>query len=69
MTCWRRLRDWNEAGVWQRLHEVLLAELNAAAKLDWSRCVVDSSHVRALKRGATQARRRSTGAGPVRNTI
>lgn len=28
MTCWRRLRDWNQAGVWQRLHEVLLAELN-----------------------------------------
>uniref|UniRef100_UPI003F5845A7 IS5 family transposase n=1 Tax=Streptomyces griseoaurantiacus TaxID=68213 RepID=UPI003F5845A7 len=49
MTCWRRLRDWNEAGVWQRLHEVLLAELNAASRLDWSRCVVDSSHVRALK--------------------
>ncbi|WP_373311178.1 IS5 family transposase [Streptomyces fumanus] len=51
MTCWRRLRDWNEAGVWQRLHEVLLAELNAASRLDWSRCVVDSSHVRGLKRG------------------
>ncbi|WTN15327.1 IS5 family transposase [Streptomyces canus] len=51
MTCWRRLRDWNEAGVWQQLHEVLLAELNAAARLDWSRCVVDSSHVRAFKRG------------------
>ncbi|MFF7330842.1 IS5 family transposase [Streptomyces sp. NPDC008150] len=45
------MRDWNEAGVWQRLHEVLLAELNAAARLDWSRCVVDSSHVRALKGG------------------
>ncbi|MDX3026212.1 IS5 family transposase [Streptomyces acidiscabies] len=43
MTCWRRLRDWNEAGVWQRLHEVLLAELTAASRLDWSRCVVDSS--------------------------
>src|SRR5271167_2862595 len=27
MTCWRRLRDWNEAGVWQRLHELLLAGL------------------------------------------
>lgn len=51
MTCWRRLRDWNEAGAWQRLHEVLLAELNAAARLDWSRCVVDSSHVRALRGG------------------
>ncbi len=52
MPCWRGLRDWNEAGVWQRLHEILLAELNAAARLDRSRCVVDSSHVRALKRGA-----------------
>lgn len=51
MTCWRRLRDWDEVGVWQRLHEVLLAELNAAARLDWSRCVVDSSHVRAPKKG------------------
>ena len=45
MTCWRRLRDWNEACVWQRLHEILLAELNAASRLDWSRCVVDSSRV------------------------
>jgi transposase len=68
MTCWRRLRDWNEAGVWQRLHEVLLAELNAASRLDWSRCVVDSSHVRALKGGSRRARRRSTEAGRARNT-
>jgi transposase len=29
MTCWRRLRAWQEAGVWQRLHELLLAELHA----------------------------------------
>ncbi|MFE1334488.1 transposase [Streptomyces microflavus] len=34
MTCWRRLREWNEAGVWQQLHGVLLAEFNAAARLD-----------------------------------
>jgi transposase len=68
MTCWRRLRDWNEAGVWQRLHEVLLAELNVAARLDWSRAVVDSSHVRALKGGSTRAPRRSTGADRARNT-
>lgn len=52
MTCWRRLRDWNEAGVWQRLHEVLLAELNAAGRLDWSRCVVDSSHTQGARRGS-----------------
>ncbi|KND45515.1 transposase [Streptomyces stelliscabiei] len=68
MTCWRRLRDWNEAGVSQRLHEVLLAELNAASRLDWSRCVVDSSYVRALKGGSTRAPRRWTGAGQAQNT-
>jgi transposase len=47
MTCWRRLRDWNDAGVWARLHENLLAELNAAGALDWSRAVVDGSHLSA----------------------
>ena len=37
MTCWRRLRDWHEASVWQALHELLLAELNGmAVPIDWS---------------------------------
>src|SRR5690606_21223267 len=49
MTCWRRLAEWHAAGVWQQLHELLLAELHAAQKLDWSKAVIDSSHVRALK--------------------
>ncbi len=49
MTCWRRLRDGNEAGAWQQLYEVLLAEFDTAARLDWSCAVVDSSHVRAMK--------------------
>lgn len=60
MTCWRRLEEWNDAGVWQRLHEVLLAELNAAGKLDLSRAVIDSSHVRAARRGPKADRARST---------
>src|ERR1700680_1439010 len=51
MTCWRRLRDWQEAGVWDRLHELLLAELNGADKIDWSRAAVDSSNVRAVGGG------------------
>jgi len=59
MTCWRRLRDWNNAGVWQRLHELLLAELRAADLLDFSRAAVDSSHIRAMKGGA------NTGPSPV----
>jgi transposase len=42
MTCWRRLAAWNEAGVWARLHLVLLQKLRAAKKLDWSRAVIDS---------------------------
>src|ERR1700757_5136338 len=48
MTCWRRLRDWNKAGVWQRLHEQLLAELNEADEIDWSRAAVDSRSLRSL---------------------
>ncbi|MGI5401274.1 IS5 family transposase [Streptomyces sp. CA-135486] len=56
MTCWRRLRDWNNAGVWQRLHEVLLTELRAADRLDMSRAVIDSSHIRALKGGPKTGR-------------
>jgi transposase len=60
MTCWRRLEEWNKAGVWTRLHELLLAELRAADKLDWDRCVIDSSHVRAARRGPKAARARST---------
>ncbi|GII21510.1 hypothetical protein Pme01_11070 [Planosporangium mesophilum] len=33
MTCWRRLEEWNRAGVWQQLHALLLAELQGADRL------------------------------------
>ena len=29
-TCYRRLDEWQRAGVWERLHRLLLAELRAA---------------------------------------
>ena len=51
MTCWRRLRDWQQAGVWQRLHHVLLDRLGRANAIDWSRAALDSASVPA-KRGA-----------------
>ena len=51
VTCWRRLHDWQEAGVWDRLHELLLAELRAAGQIDLSRVIVDSSSVRAIGAG------------------
>jgi len=50
-TCWRRLRDWQAAGVWERLHTKLLNWLGDEAAIDWSRASVDSLSVRA-KRGA-----------------
>jgi transposase len=68
MTCWRRLRDWHQAGVWDRLHQLLLAELHAADQLDWSKAVIDSSHVRALKGGPKPVRARSTAPRRARNT-
>ncbi|WP_371793443.1 IS5 family transposase [Streptomyces sp. NBC_01471] len=58
-TCWRRPDRWQKAGVFDRLHRVLLAELNAAGDLDWSRACVDGSHIRAKKRGTR------TGPSPV----
>lgn len=48
MTCWRRLKAWQEAGVWDALHARLLCQLHQAEALDWSRAVVDSSSVRAV---------------------
>ena len=51
MTCWRPLRDWQEAGVWDRLHRALLNELAAAGQIDWERACVDSASIPA-KRGA-----------------
>jgi hypothetical protein len=35
--------------VWERLHELLLAELHAAEQLEWERAIADSSHVEAKK--------------------
>src|SRR5258707_6032834 len=50
-TCWRRLARWQRAGVWRRLHAVLLAELRQRGQLDLTRALVDSASVRALRGG------------------
>lgn len=49
--CWRRLAAWQKAGVWQRIHEVMLAELRRRGQLDLARAIVDSSSVRAVRGG------------------
>ena len=50
-TAWRRLKTWQEAGVWERVQRLLLARLRQADKLDLSRAAVDSSIVRAIGAG------------------
>lgn len=52
MTCLRRLKRWHQSGVFQKLYEVLLAELNGADKIDWSRALVDSATRKASSGGA-----------------
>jgi transposase len=61
MTCWRYLKKWEEQGVWQKIHEVLLAKLREAEAIDWSRTVVDSASVRAVLGGLKRAQTPPTG--------
>jgi transposase len=64
MTCWRRLRDWQAAGVWARLHRVLLDRLGRANAIDWSRAAVDSASFAAKKGARRSDRTRRIAAGP-----
>ena len=64
MTCWRRLREWQEQGVWDRIHRVLLDHLREADQIDFDRAAVDSASIRALKKGPKSARTRRTDASP-----
>ncbi len=45
MTCWRRLKEWHEAGVWGRLHRTMLDRLGEADEIDWERASLDSASV------------------------
>ena len=59
MTCWRRLRDWYRAGVWNNIHRILLNHLRQVKRIDFSRFLVDAIHVRAVGGGS------HTGPSPV----
>ena len=61
-TCRRRLDEWQRAGVWERLHALLLAKLRAGGELEWARAVADSSHVQAKKGAARPVQARSIAA-------
>lgn len=69
MTCWRRLRSWLAAGVWDRLHLKLVERLDREGKIDWSRTAVDSSSVRAVFGGPRRGRVRLTGPSRAASTM
>jgi transposase len=61
VTCWRRLRDWAEAGVWPKVHAKLVHLLGRRGRLDRDLAVIDSASVRAVKGGHTPGRTPPTG--------
>ena len=69
MTCWRRLLDWQTAGVWTTLHRVLLERLSNAGHLDWSRASLDSAAVPAKRGVLKQARTQRIAENRARSAI
>ena len=55
MTCWRRLRDWSAAGIWEQLHQAILVRLREHDQIDWSRASIDGSSVPSPRGAKKQA--------------
>jgi transposase len=68
-SCWRRLRDWQRAGIWAQLHRRMLDQLGEAGKIDWHRASVDGGSVAAKKGANKRGRIRRIGASRARNGI
>jgi transposase len=68
MTCWRRLRDWQRAGVWRRLHRALLDRMGRRGCIDFSRGLIDSASSRAVHGGKKRDQAPWTAEKQARNT-
>lgn len=66
-TCWRRLDEWERAGVWAALLTRMQDRLAEGGRIDWSRAIVDCSLVDA-KRGARRSRAPSEAAPAAAST-
>jgi transposase len=67
MTCWRRLRDWQEAGVWDRLQRAVLARLGRRNAIDFRRAALDSGSVVAKREARKRGQTRPTEASRARS--
>lgn len=52
VTCWRRLREWEEDGTWEKIWRSLVALLDEQDRLEWDKAFLDGSFVPAKKGGA-----------------
>jgi hypothetical protein len=52
--CWKRLRQWDQQGVWLRIWRTFLSELDRQRRLDWQESFLDGSFAPA-KKGATES--------------
>ena len=68
VSCWRRLREWQKAGVWMRAHRTTLQWLGDLDAIDLERASLDSTNVRVKKGARRPARIRLIGASAVRST-
>ncbi len=66
-SCWRRLKAWQRAGVWDRLHQVLLSKLREVDRIDFSRAIADSSSIRAVGAGKKRDRTQPIAVVPARS--
>ena len=55
-TCWRRLRDWEQAGLWLKIWRIFLGRLDARGRINWEECFADGSFASAKKGGPASAR-------------
>lgn len=62
VTCWRRLRDWEQRGVWRAAWESLLGVLDKRGRLDLEETYMDATF-RPAKKGAMESASRSAGRG------
>ena len=69
MSCWRRLKEWQEAGVWERLHQKLLDRLGEADQIEWERASLDAASVAAPRGAKRPARTRQIRANRARSAM
>jgi transposase len=60
MTCFRRLRDWHQSGIWQRIRPILENRLQYSDQVDWERANLDLRPKRKVRRPSPDNRQTDT---------